>query len=219
MVNVEVSETRFYMEQRKRAPVPRRRAVGESRKTERLPPIYVAPADEGLVLAAATAANMTFSDFAREALDIHMGRRQAIDAALESFRVPMLGRPPAGPWREAIDEQRNYVLSSDVADTLEARKGDIMIEVDGESMEGAGIPNGSLLLLRPLQEGRLPRRGQTTLVQILRDGEVYESTVKTWIGGEPVVLHDGNGHEVQLPEGTIEVRPVAVARGMITQLY
>jgi repressor LexA len=60
--------------------------------------------------------------------------------------LPLLGRIPAGPLEEAI-EQGGQPVS--VSGLLRARTGDFLLEVKGESMTGDGIFEGDKVLLRP----------------------------------------------------------------------
>jgi SOS-response transcriptional repressor LexA len=152
---------------------------------------------------------------------LQYARGEIADPAMigtDNFRARYLAKPPCGPWREAIDLASDYVLSANVADTLEARDGDVIVQADGESMEGAGINDGALLLMRPVPEGRRPARGEIALVQIMRGDGDCESTLKRWMGGEPLRLEDGTGEPLLLPPDVTEVRAVAVARGVISRL-
>jgi SOS-response transcriptional repressor LexA len=143
-------------------------------------------------------------------------------AATDQQRVKFLSKATCGNWREAIDNGMDYVLSADVADTLEARDKDVMVMTDGDSMEGAGIPDGAMLLMRPLPDNVPPRRNEIALVQIIDADGNCESTIKRWTRGGPtptdVILEDGDGARVDLPPDTVRVQAVAVARGLITKV-
>lgn len=60
--------------------------------------------------------------------------------------LPMLGRIPAGPLEEAIQQESQPVS---VSELLRAKPGDFLLEVKGDSMTGDGIFEGDKVLLRP----------------------------------------------------------------------
>jgi repressor LexA len=60
--------------------------------------------------------------------------------------LPLLGRIPAGPLEEAIEQESQAVSVSEV---LRAKAGDFLLEVKGDSMTGDGIFEGDKVLLRP----------------------------------------------------------------------
>lgn len=136
----------------------------------------------------------------------------------DSFRAKFLTKAPCGDWKEAIDFASDYVLSADVAHSLEARSDDVVVQADGDSMEDARIHDGDLVLMRPLQDGRRPVRGEITLVQIIRKNGECEGMIKRWMRSEPVELHNGKGEAVSIPKDTVEIKAVAVARGLIARL-
>jgi SOS-response transcriptional repressor LexA len=197
------------------------------RKTER----FEFKAEEKLIAAfreAANAQQMDMADFARASIDAAIKRVQggqpiegetdwANAAVSDSFRAPYLSRVPCGPIKEAIETGAAVTISADTADELEVRDGDFWVRAEGESMEGAGIQDGFLILMRPL-DGRPPRRGEITLMQFIDEsGDVYQSTVKSWNGDNPLRLLDGQGDDFEVPEGK-EYRAVAVARGVLGRL-
>lgn len=155
--------------------------------------------------------------------------RQAVAAFLEpasqpvgvaedsagTVRLKFLTAAPAGPWTEALDHAGEFILSRHVADELSVREGDVVVRAVGDSMEGAGIPDRALLVMRPLANNRPPRRGTVALVQIVADEE-YQSTIKKWIG--PTELHDGWDKPFALPSKTREILPIAEAVGVIALL-
>jgi SOS-response transcriptional repressor LexA len=133
--------------------------------------------------------------------------------------VPVIARPPCGTWDEAVaDTHARFPVNEAVARELDAHEEDFFVRTRGESMVGAGIIDGSLVLMRPLPAGRDPRRGDIVLMQVFREGGECESTIKRWRGlkGTMPDLEDGHGDDFLLPEDTVNVVPVAVARGAIT---
>jgi repressor LexA len=92
------------------------------------------------------------------------------------FGVPVLGEIPAGPLREAVQEANEWVEGAGAL--LRVRSGDFFLRVrdDGDSMTGAGILPGDLVLLRPDVE---VRSGEIVAAQICEDasGRV-EATLK-----------------------------------------
>ncbi len=60
--------------------------------------------------------------------------------------LPLLGRIPAGPLEEAIQQESQAVS---VSELLRAKPGDFLLEVKGDSMTGDGIFEGDKVLLRP----------------------------------------------------------------------
>jgi repressor LexA len=60
--------------------------------------------------------------------------------------LPLLGRIPAGPLEEALEQEGQPVS---VSELLRARAGDFLLEVKGDSMTGDGIFEGDKVLLRP----------------------------------------------------------------------
>jgi repressor LexA len=63
-----------------------------------------------------------------------------------ALMLPLLGRIPAGPLEEAIEQESQPVS---VSELLRARAGDFLLEVKGDSMTGDGIFEGDKVLLRP----------------------------------------------------------------------
>lgn len=139
--------------------------------------------------------------------------------ALGGARVPVLGHAPCGPFREVVAEvDAHHLLSDATAEWLEAGPRDVFIVCDGQSMEGAGIPNGALLMLRPLPPGGRPQSGEIVLIQLLDHEGNCTSTIKRWITSQPLTLHDGEGAPVELPSNLREAIPVAVARGIVSRI-
>lgn len=159
------------------------------------------------------------SDWGRKLFEDKLeGRVVRIDeVGLDSYRAKFLTKAPAGPWEEAIEHAGDYVLSSDVARSLEVVDDDFIIQVIGESMESAGVFDGALLLMRPLVR-HSPRRNEIALVQIVTSDGTYQSTIKHYHPGDPPKLTDGDGNEFFYPPDIKEVKAVAVARGIIGRL-
>jgi len=83
--------------------------------------------------------------------------------------LPLLGRIPAGPLEEAIQQEGQVVC---VSELLRARPGDFLLEVKGDSMTGDGIFEGDKVLLRP--EAQL-ESGEIAAVLV---GPDHEATLK-----------------------------------------
>lgn len=140
------------------------------------------------------------------------------DPLLDSFRAPLLTEAPCGPWEEALDHAGHFTISQDAADELEARDGDVFVRAMGDSMEGAGIFDGALLLTRPLINQGEPRRGEIALVQIIDENGDYLATIKRWQPGTPPTLIDGNDEPFVMPERVRQILPVVVVRGIIARI-
>jgi SOS-response transcriptional repressor LexA len=148
-------------------------------------------------------------------LDPASSPHAAPDAPDES-RHRFLTSAPCGPWEEALERAGTFTLSRDVAEELGAREGDVVVRAVGQSMSGAGIPDGALLLMRPLANNRPPRTGRVALVQIVSKTDEYLGTIKRWMKEE--VLHDGDGKPLSIPAGTKEIKPIAESVGLIALL-
>jgi repressor LexA len=83
--------------------------------------------------------------------------------------LPLLGRIPAGPLEEALQQEGQSVAVSEV---LKARPGDFLLEVKGDSMTGDGILEGDKVLLRP---GVRLESGEIAAVLV---GPDHEATLK-----------------------------------------
>jgi len=75
--------------------------------------------------------------------------------------LPVLGRIPAGAIGRSKQASGRVVASLD--ELLEWETGDFLVEVDGDSLVGAGICPGDLVLLRPGQD---PQPGEIAAVYI-----------------------------------------------------
>lgn len=130
------------------------------------------------------------------------------DEGTDQFRAPVLNALPCGPWKEGIADARTAVFSRDVVDYLEARESDIFASTSGDSMEGAGILEGDLVMLRPL-DGKAPRRGEIVMVNITTEDGEQKSTLKRYNGadasGKPRLLN-GADEDYPLPDDATAVR-------------
>ncbi len=144
--------------------------------------------------------------------------RLAADSLLDQFRCKYFQSVPCGPFEESVAEAGEFVLSADTADELEAREDDFLVRADGQSMEGVGIMDDFLVLMRPLPEGRMPRTGEIALVQMITPDGIAKGTIKHWHNGVKPHLTDGAGEKVELPEATESLLPLAVARGVVGRL-
>lgn len=132
-----------------------------------------------------------------------------------------LGTAPCGPLQEAIDAAHDFEISRDIANVLQAVPGDLVIKALEDSMEGAGIYDGMLVVMSPLAARVDPPRDKIALVQVVVDGLVYKSTIKRWkkrLPNNGALLWDGNDEPYALPEDTEQVIPVATVKGVIGQL-
>jgi len=200
-----------------RQPPGRREKSEDERFSERIA-VYFQPPQVGKIEAAAGGKDT--SVFIREVVmdRVDGPDAAALDTALQQSRLKFLTKAPAGPWNAALDMAGEFVLSKQVADELEVRNGDVVVRVEGQSMEGRGIPDGCLLLMRPLPEHGEPRRGEITLVQAIDADENYFGAIKAWIPGDPPTLQDGDGNPCELPLEGAKPHAVAVARGIIGKI-
>ncbi|MBW3635022.1 MAG: hypothetical protein KY445_00980 [Armatimonadetes bacterium] len=136
--------------------------------------------------------------------------------------VPLLDKPPCGPWKEAVDRAERFEMSPELAVFVGYEAGDFFAQADGQSMKEAGIPDRALILMRPLEQNGIklaPTHGEVALVEITtKDGECF-STVKYWYEtpeGKPD-LRDGAGRPFYPPSGTKKINAVAVKRGLLSR--
>ena len=128
-----------------------------------------------------------------------------------TLRLRRLASAPCGPWKRAVDEGEWVSLPKAIADTLDARAGDVVVPASGDSMREAGILDGYDVVMRPY-DGRSPKRGDIVLIQVWMGsaGNADESsdaecvsTMKYWDGldakGHPLLL-DGKKQPYPLPE-------------------
>lgn len=132
--------------------------------------------------------------------------------------VRLLAKAPCGPWMEALEQAEEFSLSPEMAQLIGLKEGDFLVRAVGESMEEAGIPDGSLILMRPLKGG-YPERGEVTLVQVETRGGDFVGTIKHWFQTptRAVDLRDGRGMPYHLPADTLHAIPVAVKRGLLSR--
>lgn len=149
--------------------------------------------------------------------------RRGVDMVLEgaeqpTISLPILASVPCGPWEEAInDSSIRLLLNDDWRRELDAREDDLLVRTYGQSMEGAHILDGSLLLIGRLAPHKLPREGQPALVQYHEDGQAF-STIKSWHmkNGKPL-LRDGDGKEVKLSPKTERLEAVGVVKRAVIE--
>lgn len=142
-------------------------------------------------------------------------------AGTDQFRGPLLSPVACGPWREALEQAESFCLSHQTAEFLEVREGDLFLPAQGQSMEGAGIQDGFLIVVRPL-DGKIPRRHDIVLVEVLtEDGEAIY-TLKHWgqpAGpGSPPQLTDGQGNDFALPLQAQRIQPIGRAVALLGRL-
>lgn len=118
---------------------------------------------------------------------------------------PRLGTIPAGPLDYLVGEDVEHIER--LEDLLPALlPGDVFLEVDGDSMEGAGLHDGMTVVVRP---GREPRPGSICAVWI--DGE--GGTLKRVFREGPLVrlVPENPAHaERTLPAEHVRVQGVLV---------
>ena len=130
--------------------------------------------------------------------------------------VKILAEPPCGPWKEALEHADEHMMDAGVLRMMGFKEGDFFVRCDGESMVDAGIPDGALVLMRPL-DGDIPKNGTITLVCAELDGGDWFGTVKRFFKTPEgkVDLRDGKGMPIYTPREAIEIKPVAFKVGLI----
>ena len=102
----------------------------------------------------------------------------------ETFAIPLLGRVPAGGLEEAVEEREGTVLVAAVRGKRGAQNW-FALRVEGESMTGAGILPGDVVIVEPTPTAR---SGEIVVAMV---GD--EATVKTLRRtGRRVELHPEN---------------------------
>lgn len=110
-------------------------------------------------------------------LEIHGGGRQRAYRVLRLTRkgreaigmggIPVLGRITAGLLQEALAQPEEYLESM-----MPYQPGDFLLRVTGDSMNGDGIVDGDLVLLRPNVEAR---NGEIAAAYV---GDAFDATLK-----------------------------------------
>jgi repressor LexA len=130
-------------------------------------------------------------------------------AALSIGGLPVLGRVPAGPLSEAINQCETVM---DEHELLPHRAGDFLLVVDGDSLIGDGIMPGDKVLLRPDVE---VRDREIAAVQI---GDDYYATLKhVHFGprkGQVTLTASNAKYKPQVISGS-DVRVAGVFRGLV----
>lgn len=205
---------------RQNNPVGRPKKEGEILSEERA--IKFAPSMMERLQGRSEDTGVTIAEIIRRAVakDLEGSSPDDDDNPSYAYRAPFLTKAPAGPWREAIENSGHFLLSEQTADYLEAREGDVVVGVMGESMEGRRLFDGDLILMRPVSPHRQPVRGEIVLVQTWNEAGDYVSTIKEWRGmdGTHPRLVDGEGEDYPWPEDSVGWAAVAVAKGLIARL-
>lgn len=133
-----------------------------------------------------------------------------LEAVMGRQGTPVLGRIPAGPMAEAIQQAEGFV---DCGTVLSTKADDFLLLVRGESMQCAGecsIEDGDLVLIRP---GVRPNNGEICAVLV---GE--ESALKKLYyepGATQVRLHSANPNYQDRLVPAQDVRVIGVFRGLV----
>jgi repressor LexA len=127
--------------------------------------------------------------------------------AIGAGGLPVLGSIPAGPLAEAV-ESADEVLEP--TELLPWREGDFLLRVRGDSMEGDGILDKDLVLIRPDREAR---PGEIAAVLI---GDDHDTTLKrVFFQGAKATLRASNPKypDLSVPAETVKI--AGVFRGLI----
>ena len=127
-----------------------------------------------------------------------------------TFALPLLGRIPAGPLAEAIQQAEEYFTPSEL---LPHRPNDFLLRVCGDSMIGDGILDGDLVLLRP---GVPVPHGAIAAVCV---GHDHEATLKrVFFEGDAIRLRAANPAypDITVPAATVTF--AGVFRGLVRQV-
>lgn len=170
----------------------------------------------------AAANGETRSDVLRRALENYYAPHSATSEPADNprtFTAPYIGAIPCGPWNPTEPGHERFTVSTEVADELEARDGDWWFRAAGDSMIGAGILDGSLVLVRPY-DGKPPRRGDVVAVQIADEAGEVVGTFKRFDGqnGDVPKLLDGNDDVFDLPDGARVAAVLARGVGVVSRL-
>ena len=121
--------------------------------------------------------------------------------------VPLVGAVTAGLPTLAIEEVQGQVPAPP------GSCADFALRVEGDSMAGVGILDGDLVLVR---RARQARSGET-VVALLGEGEVTETTVKTWWqqgGNTPELRPENQDYPVRVLDGSDNVRIAGIVVGL-----
>jgi SOS-response transcriptional repressor LexA len=135
----------------------------------------------------------------------------------DAISLPILASVPCGPLEEAfVDNPSRMIVNGDWKDELGVTDSDFFMRAYGQSMEGAHITDGALLLMARLPPHKKPREGQPTLVQVIKDGEAF-GTLKSWHmkNGKPF-LRDGDGKEFKV-DSRMEPQPIGTVKRAILE--
>ncbi len=124
--------------------------------------------------------------------------------------LPILGRIPAGSLAE-VDHFRAR-LAENLDSVLHWEPGDFLLEVEGDSMVGAGIHPGDLVLLRP---GQTPEPGEVAAVHIpaMQGGILKKVYLNSRTGRIRLESANPRYPDRELP--LAEVRIAGVMRGLV----
>lgn len=155
------------------------------------------------------------SEFARIAFSNEMAG-DGIPPDEHSLSLPVFYNAPCGPFAEVVEGTEPFTINEEVADFLEADTEDSLFQVEGESMIGAGIVDGAMVVVRPYGNKR-PVRRDIVFIQYRNEQDEWKATVKRFDGGDlnaPRLLN-GAEESVELPE---EARDVAIVGRVIAQM-
>ncbi len=143
------------------------------------------------------------------------GRQRFIRMTLKAVHyllegLPILGRIPAGTLAE-VDRFQSR-LAENLDSLLNWEPGDFLLEVEGDSMVGAGIHPGDLVLLRP---GQTPQPGEVAAVHIpaLQGGILKRVYVDSGTGRIRLEAANPRYPDRNLP--LAEVHIAGVMRGLV----
>ena len=127
--------------------------------------------------------------------------------AVPSDSIPLLGAVTAGDPILALENAQGRVPLPP------GSRADFALRVQGDSMVGAGILDGDLVLVRRTDQAD---SGQT-VVALLGEGEVIETTVKTWWqeqGHFPELRPENPAYAARVLDGNEAVRLAGVVVGL-----
>lgn len=152
------------------------------------------------------------AELARRGFELQVERLEALlkgEQSSEPKTLRLLTTAPCGPWTEALDTSKSFHVGADVCEALGIKDTDVLVKAKGDSMVGADIPDGCLLVMRPLN-GEVPPSGSVCLIQVQCNDGRCEATIKKWRNRKTdFALVDGGNREVWLPSDAIEMRAIA----------